>query len=187
MMPFVIIIIAEIYRNFSTSINISGKISCFIICICAISFLCGQKIVYNEQIQARIEDNHYDHINTALNVKIGSATLLWYLRGKTNYNSPIISNSPHLVQNIMETPVVGLAEFSYINHHWPLVEVNKTICKFNVGYILFFPKIFHSYNSIDKNNIFFKELSINKKPSWLEEIYSDNNVFVFKVSNLTEN
>lgn len=180
LIPFMAIIVSNKLQRLINSYSIDSKIFYAWFCILLVSFLSGQTKLYEVRINKHLKNNYYDKVNVALNEAIEPINLKKFLQKEITNKNPLLSNSS-LVETILEVPVIGLSIKSYQKHNWPVSEVKKTIKKYEIAYIIFFRNIYDIKSIKSKELIFYRDLYNKKIPIWLNVIYFDDNVSLFKV------
>jgi hypothetical protein len=110
--------------------------------------LFGEVVVRNRSLRAALADRE-------LRERLGE-------EGRAG--RPVLSNQPQQVAEILQQPVLGLAEHHWTSRVWTADEVLSLARAYGVRLVVFHRGTF----TPSRNQIFFRELADGNVPGWLE-------------------
>ena len=177
LIPFILILLADLLRVPYFEERFGKNVLSLFYLGLLVLFLSGQSnvLLYHRQNLTDTNEYVYRKIRYGLQHSFHSSTLHEFLDKEVTLNSPVIGNEPQILGAVLDRPVVGLGPSWYTNRIWSFNDVKKTMIKYNIRLVVFFPEL------IGKGNLFFQELRKGNIPPWLEVVFSSEEVSLFQV------
>jgi hypothetical protein len=125
----------------------------------AAAFLAGQLVVLE-----RLVFGEAVRRNRSLRAALADRQLRERLAEEARAGRPVLAHHPQQVAEILQQPVLGLAEHNWTSRVWTADEVFSLARAYGVRLVLFHPGTF----TPTPNQTFFRELADGRVPAWLE-------------------
>jgi hypothetical protein len=126
-----------------------------------------------------LQENNFRAIHHSLQKPFLHSTLYDFLREKATLESPVLGEPGQCVGEVLDRPTIGLPNSTYTKKIWKFNEVRKIVQRYNVKYLIFFPKSFNINGKDDQ--LFYKLVQEDNIPHWLEKIYGSKDILLFQV------
>ena len=122
------------------------------------------------------------YIEGALQQRFGTETLREFLSARVTQEAPLLGNEAQLMAAVLDRPVVGLPGSSYTRTIWTEDETRRTVARYGVAWVLFFPELLDAVEPEAANQPFFVDLKRGRVPSWLAPAFQSNGVRLYHVT-----
>jgi hypothetical protein len=184
LIPFCLILLAEVTRGVSTTVRgvVSDKrVALITLAAMVVVFLAGQLAVFREEMAKLRQVYHYADISQMLDRPYASDTLRLFLAHTVSAQTPILTNESQALGAAARVPALGLSLSPYSRYMWTSHEVANLVRRYNVPYVIFFPTWFDPALPEHSNQIFFRELQAGHPPPWLRLLFSNERIRLYVV------
>lgn len=142
-------------------------------------FVLGQRQAFAQWDDTYINVRQGREIETVMHERVGGRTLLDVLSNRPQ--APILTQDGQALAPFVSQPVLGMASPFYTKTIWSEAAVLDLVDRYDVGWIAFFPRMFHPGTANDGNRVFFEQIASKDVPEWLQLVYSTEHVQLFEV------
>jgi hypothetical protein len=125
-------------------------------------------------------------IEKLLDTRMSDKTIRQFLALNISRSHPLYSNEPQGMWHATHLPVLGVASRKYSLTGWDLVATRQLIQKFKIEYVIFMPAFIDVDDHEWSNHPFYAALKKGLVPEWLEPVFVDKGIQLYRVRQYSE-